>query len=262
MSPLVTLTTDLGDAYAAQVKAVLYRRLPAGTVVDLAHTLPAHGVAEAAFLLLHMARRFPPGTVHLAVVDPGVGSSRAPLGVATDDGSYLVGPDNGLLWPLAQALGRPRAVRLDPTRVVPQGEVSATFEGRDLFAPAAAALASGSSLEYLGSPISPQAYEIPAAMLTPGSASGEIIHIDRFGNLITNVPSQGGPEVGASVVVGIGRAPRRRGVRHRTYSDLTPGGWGVLGSSFGYLEVACREGSAAKRFRARVGAPLRLAWRK
>ncbi|MCI4352831.1 MAG: SAM-dependent chlorinase/fluorinase [Thermoplasmata archaeon] len=260
MSPLVTLSSDLGDAYGAQLKAVLYRRLPPGSVVDLTHSLPAHGVAEAAFLLLHMARRFPAGTVHVAVVDPGVGGPRAPLGIATGDGSVLIGPDNGLLWPLATALGNPRTVRLDPVRVVRQEVVSPTFEGRDLFAPAAALIASGSSLEFLGTPHEPRRYEIPPAEVEPERVKGLVLHIDRFGNIITNIPSSVGPSAGSRLVVRVGRRPSRRGTRQRTYSDLSPASWGVLGSSFGYLELAARESSAAHRFGARVGDRVRVSW--
>lgn len=262
MSPLVTLTTDLGDVYAAQLKAVLYQRLPAGTVVDLTHNLSAHRIPEAAFLLRHMAARFPAGTVHLAVVDPGVGGSRAPAGIATRDGSVLVGPDNGLLWPLAVALGDPRAYRLDPARVASRSAISPTFEGRDLFAPAAALLASGASLEFLGTPFDATPYEIPVPREVRGGREGEILHVDRFGNLITNLPTAEGPALGEAVAVRIGRAPARRGTRHRTYSDLRPGGWGVLVSSFGYLEISCREHSASRRFDAHVGDRVRFAWRK
>lgn len=260
MSPLVTLTTDLGDVYGAQMKAVLYRRLPAGTVVDLSHNLPAHAASEAAFLLLHMARRFPAGTVHVAVVDPGVGGARAPLGIATADGSVLIGPDNGLLWPLATALGRPRGVRLDPARIGHPEEIAPTFEGRDLFAPAAALVASGSSLEFLGTPHEPLRYEIPPARVEPAAADGVVLHIDRFGNIITNIPSPVGPSVGSSLIARIGHGGPHRGTRHRTYSDLRPAAWGVLGSSFGYLELAVREDSAARRFAARVGDRVRLGW--
>ena len=262
MSPLVTLSTDLGDVYGAQLKAMLYRRLPAGSVVDLTHALPAHNVPEAAFLLLHMAQRFPAGTVHVAVVDPGVGGDRAPAGILTADGSILVGPDNGLLWPLATALGNPRAFRLDPARVAAQTAIAPTFEGRDLFAPAAALLALGSSLEFLGSPLEPQQYEIPAAHLSAGTADGVVLHVDRFGNIITNFPSSAGPPVGDVVTARIGHGPTRRGLRQRTYDDLLPTGWGVLGSSFGYLEISARENSAAKRFTAHVGDRVRLSWSK
>lgn len=262
MSPLVTLTTDIGDVYAAQMKAVLYRRLAAGSVVDLAHNLPAHEVPEAAFLLLHMAQRFPPGTVHVAVVDPGVGGPRAPLGISTRDGSVLVGPDNGVLWPLATVLGDPKGYRLDPGRVASHSAVSPTFEGRDLFAPAAALLASGASLEYLGSPFEPTKYDIPVARVGDDVIDARVLHVDRFGNIITNAPSTAGPDVGKALTVRLGRGPLRQGVRHRTYADLRAGGWGVLGSSFGLLELSCREASAAARFRAHVGDPVRLAWRK
>jgi S-adenosyl-L-methionine hydrolase (adenosine-forming) len=262
MSPLVTLTSDLGDVYGAQLKAMLYRRLPAGSVVDLTHTLPAHGVPEAAFLLLHMAQRFPAGTVHVAVVDPGVGSERAPAAIATADGSILVGPDNGLLWPLATQLGKPRAFRLDPNRIAAQGSVSPTFEGRDLFAPAAVLLASGTSLEFLGIPLEPYRYEIPVAPVGPTGIDAVVLHIDRFGNIITNAPSTQGPPVGTPMEVRIGRGPIRRGTRRRTYSDLSTTGWGVIGSSFGYLELSCRESSAARRFGTHVGDRVRLAWRK
>ncbi|MCI4348198.1 MAG: SAM-dependent chlorinase/fluorinase [Thermoplasmata archaeon] len=262
MSPLVTLTSDLGDAYGAQMKAVLYRRLPPGSVVDLTHTLPTHSVAEAGFLLLHMARRFPAGTVHVAVVDPGVGGKRAPIGIATADGSVLIGPDNGLLWPLAMALGNPRALRLDPTRIIHQEVVSPTFEGRDLFAPAAALVASGSSLEFLGTPHEPHRYEIPPCEVEPGGAEGVVLHIDRFGNIITNIPSSVGPAVGSRLAARIGGGSRRLGTRQRTYSDLRPAAWGVIGSSFGYLELAARESSAARRFEGRVGDRVLIRWPK
>jgi S-adenosyl-L-methionine hydrolase (adenosine-forming) len=262
MAPLVTLTTDVGDVYAAQMKAVMYRRLPAGSVIDLAHALPAHAIAEAAFLFLHMAQRFPPGTVHVAVVDPGVGGSRAPLGILTGEGSILIGPDNGLLWPLAQALGNPRSYRLDPARVAGSVPVSATFEGRDLFAPAAVLVASGSSLEYLGTPIDPQRYEIPVAKIGPDGIEAVVLHIDRFGNIITNAPSSEGPSVGGALTVRFGRGPTRATVRQRTYSDLRSGGWGVLGSSFGFLEISRRESSAAKQFGAHVGDRVRFVWRR
>ena len=161
--PLVTLTTDVGWAYAAQMKAVLYRALPDATVVDLTHEIRPHAVAEAAFLLRHMARGFPRGAVHLAVVDPGVGGRRAPIAIRTREGAHLVGPDNGVLWPLAEELGFRAAVRLDPARVVARRGLSRTFEGRDLFAPAAARIAGGTPIGTLGRPIRP----VPLTLARP-----------------------------------------------------------------------------------------------
>jgi S-adenosylmethionine hydrolase len=259
MTRLVTLTTDIGEAYAAQMKAVLYRRLPPGAVVDLTHRIAPHAIAEAAFLLLHMCRGFPAGTVHLAVIDPGVGGERAPIAIATRDGSCLVGPDNGILAPLAEALGEPRAVRLDPARVTAEGTVSATFEGRDLFAPAAAFLATDCPLERLGPALSFQPYRIPAATRLAKGAVGEVLHIDVFGNAVTNVPTEWAPPPGSTVRV---RSGRRRWVleRRRTYSDLAVGALAVLGSSFGLLEVSARERRAADRLRLVVGSRLRFEW--
>lgn len=256
---LVTLTTDLGASYAAQMKGVLYSRLAPGQVVDLAHDLPRHALREGAFLLAAMARRFPRGTVHVAVLDPGVGGERAPIAIRTREGSYLVGPDNGVLSYLGDELGLRACVRLDPRRVVPGRTPSATFEGRDLFAPAAARLAAGTPLGRLGPPHRPLRLPPPRADRSPGLVTGEILHVDHFGNLITSIPSDwiplGDPAV--RVALGRGRAPRPF-PRVRTYEDLARGSPGLLGSSFGTIELAVREGSAARRFHLRTGDTLRF----
>ena len=255
---LVTLTTDLGSAYAAQMKAVLYRALPPGHVVDIAHDLPAHGIDEASFLLRHIGAAFPAGTVHVAVVDPGVGGSRAPVAVRCRDGTFLVGPDNGLLYPLAHHLGIAGVVRLDPGRVRPGGTVSATFEGRDVFAPAAARLATGTRLPSLGRPHSLTAHPLPTPTRSGGWARGTVLHVDRFGNAITNLPTAWFPDTGGRVRLRLGRRsltlPRRR-----TYSELSRGALGILGSSFGTLEVSAREARAADRLRLAVGREVDLA---
>jgi S-adenosylmethionine hydrolase len=248
---LVTLTTDLGSAYAAQMKAVLYRSVPPGHVVDITHDLVAHRIPEAAFLLERIAPGFPSGTVHVAVVDPGVGGARAGVAVRCSDGTLLVGPDNGLLWPVAQRLGVDAAVRIDPTRLVHGQSPSATFEGRDVFAPAAAHLALGRKLERLGSRVRLTPMPLAAAARRRGQVEGEVVHVDRFGNAITNVPSDWVPE-GAVVQVSWGRR-RRTLSRVRTYSDLEAGGGGLIGSSFGTLELSWREDSAARRLLLQVG---------
>ncbi|HTW54894.1 MAG TPA: SAM-dependent chlorinase/fluorinase [Thermoplasmata archaeon] len=258
-APIVTLSSDVGAAYAAQMKAVLVRSVGAGRIVELAHDLPAHGVGEAAFLLRAMARGFPAGTVHLAVVDPGVGGVRRPLAIQCADGSVLVGPDNGLLWPLAVALGRPRAYALDPARVGDRGRVGTTFDGRDLFAPAAARIATGTPVRSLGRPHAPVRYELPSATRRPGRLVGSVVHLDRFGNVILTIPSDWRPRSVRSVRFSVGR---RRGsatvVDH--YAAIPPGRYGLLPSSFGTLEICRRESSAAHRLRARVGAPATVGW--
>jgi S-adenosyl-L-methionine hydrolase (adenosine-forming) len=257
---LITLTTDIGSAYAAQMKAVLARRLPPGHVVDLAHDLRPHAIGEAAFLLWAMAVGFPAGTVHVAVVDPGVGGRRAPIVIECADGSTLVGPDNGVLMPLAAALGRPKAFRIDLERLRTRGRVGTTFDGRDVFAPVAARLAERTGAARLGRPMRPHAYSLPVARRTRTGAVGEVLHEDRFGNLITNVPSEW-------VTTGIDRLRLRfgRGAAWRlpfvtSYEALGTGRAGLLGSSFGFLEVAVAGGNAARRFRATVGRKVAVRW--
>ncbi|HUJ78618.1 MAG TPA: SAM-dependent chlorinase/fluorinase [Thermoplasmata archaeon] len=260
---LVTLTTDIGWAYAAQMKGVLHTLAPGVPVVDLAHDLPAHGVREAAFLLRQMAGTFPPGSVHVAVVDPGVGGRRRPIAIECVDGTLLVGPDNGVLTPLAQAR-RVRSIRAVRPGAVGLGadEVSATFEGRDLFARAAALLARGTPIERLGPAVGSIA---PSPLVPPRprphGADGTIVHVDRFGNLVSDVPAAWLPEGVPMLDVRIGgrRAPRLS--RRRTYEEFgPPGSLGLLGSSFGTVEVAAREASAARSLGASAGDALRLDW--
>ena len=257
---LITLTSDLGSAYAAQMKAVLVHRLRPGQVVDLAHDLRPHAVGEAAFLLRSMAGGFPPGTVHVAVIDPGVGGRRAPIAIECADGSTLVGPDNGVLLPLAEQLGRPRAYRIDPQRLDARGRIGTTFDGRDLFAPTAARLARGTPAHRLGVRIQPHHYAVPAAVRTRSGGRGEVLHVDRFGNLITNLPTEWLPRGARRVEVRLGRGARRTLPVASSYEALGRGGVGVLGSSFGLLEVSESEGSAARRLRAVVGTPAEVTW--
>lgn len=255
---VVTLTTDIGSAYAAQMKAVLLERLGPGRIVDIAHDLPAHRIEEAAFLLARIGPAFPRGTVHVAVVDPGVGGARAPIAARCREGSFLVGPDNGVLAPLATRLGVAETRRIDPGRFPRRRSVSATFEGRDVFAPAAALLASGRALRSLGAlwRLSPLA--LPEPERSGARVRGTVLHVDHFGNAITNIPSSWFPDEAVVVVARLGRGTRRL-ARRRTYSDLSRGAVGLLGSSFGTLEVAQREGRAAETLSLRVGSRVVLA---
>jgi hypothetical protein len=236
MPPIITLLTDFGtaDGYVAEMKGAILTALPTATLVDVTHDIRAQDVDAARLVLSRYWRRFPLGTVHVVVVDPGVGSSRAALAVSAD-GRLLVAPDNGVLSP-ALLMPDARAVSLH----VPPG-ASSTFHGRDVFAPAAAALAAGAPLEQVGSP-----YPSPLVRCTPepartddGAIRGEIITIDRFGNAITNVP---GPLPGYGVWVGAMHLPL-----HHTYADVAPGEPVALTGSSGLIEVAVREGSAAQR---------------
>lgn len=254
---LLTLTSDLGAAYSAQVKAVLVRSVAPDRILELTHDLPARGVAEAAFLLRAIGVRFPAGTVHLAVVDPGVGGWRAPLAIACADGSCLIGPDNGLLVPLAQALGDPRAYRIDERRLRRDPRVGTTFDARDVFAPAAAQVARGGRPSSLGPRIRPVDLSLPEARRRGGTIDGTTVHIDRFGNVITNVPTGWVPPGAERLRIRIG-AVRRSVPWATSYEQIGAGRLGALGSSFGTVELAVAEGNAARRLRTRVGAPVRV----
>lgn len=233
MRPLITLLTDFGtaDGYVAEMKGVLYSLASDVQVVDLSHDVPPQDVELARLTLARYWRRFPTGTVHLAVVDPGVGTARACLAVESDR-RFLVGPDNGVLSP-ALLLADARAVSLP----VPS-TASRTFHGRDVFAPAAAALIRGASLDDLGptadAPVVRRTKE--AVRREDGAVLGEVIAIDRFGNAITNL-------LGArsGVVAAGGRPVPIRG----TYADVAAGAAVAISGSTGLLEIAVREGSAA-----------------
>jgi S-adenosylmethionine hydrolase len=170
-----------------------------------------------------------------------------------------VGPDNGVLSLAAEALGGGRAVRVDPDRLSPDGVTSATFEGRDVFAPAAAALASGRALSGLGSPTAWKVLRWPTPKRRPDGVEGEVVYLDVFGNAITNIPVEALPEESGELRLRVGRGRARRIRRKRTYADLTPGGIGVVGSSFGLIELAVRDGSAANRLGIALGDRVALA---
>ena len=241
MPPIITLLTDFGtaDGYVGEMKGVLLSHEPAVIIADIAHDVPPQDVEAGRLALARYWMRFPEGTVHLAVVDPGVGGSRAAIAVECER-RFLVGPDNGVLSP-ALLHREARCVRLaiPPT-------ASPTFHGRDVFAPAAAQLACGTPLDVLG-----EAYRDPMIRRTPeavrrddGAIGGAVITIDRFGNLVTNLMSRRGGVIeyaGQSLPI------------VRTYSDVESGALVALVGANGLVEVALRDGSAAERLRARRG---------
>ena len=233
MRSVVTLLTDFGtaDGYVAEVKGTILSRAPEAVLVDVTHDLAAQDIEAGRLALARYWRKFPPGTVHLAVVDPDVGSARPALAVASD-GRFLVGPDNGILSP-ALLVGGARAVALP----VPPS-ASPTFHARDVFAPAAAMLASGSPVDALGTPVDDPVIRrtAEARRLPDGTIEGQIIAVDRFGNAVTNlVAAHGGV-----VEVGTLKLPVRR-----TYADVTPGMPLALSGSSGLVEIAVRDGNAA-----------------
>lgn len=222
--------------------------------VDITHDVPPQAVRVGAYLLWSVAPLFPPGTVHCAVVDPGVGTSRAALAVASG-GQYFVGPDNGLLVPAARRCGAAVVYRLTEPAYW-RTPVSATFHGRDVFAPVAAHLARGVPLEALGEPAGEYVdLVVPAGRWDGTALRGEVLSIDPFGNLVTTIPGaliQHLAGVGA-VTVETESGTLRASVA-RTFGDVAHGDAVVFVGSDGVVEVAINGGSAAARTGASVGA--------
>jgi S-adenosylmethionine hydrolase len=250
VSPVITLLTDFGsrDGYVAAVKGVLLARCPGATLVDVTHEIPPGDVAAAAFVLGQATPYFPGGSVHLAVVDPGVGSERRAVACAIADQLY-VAPDNGLLTRVLEGEANVLAHRIEhPALRLPSP--SHVFHGRDLFAPAAAHLASGAPLAAVGSKLASESL-VRAAWPEPslGADGGEgcVVYVDRFGNLVSNLPVGPEPPQGAVAVAG-----REVPIR-RAYSDVSLGSLVALCGSSGLLEIALNRGSAAEALGAGPG---------
>lgn len=250
---VITLLTDFGtsDVYAGVLRGVLLREAPGSVVVDLSHEVPPHAAAVAALMLGDAVPFFPDATVHLVVVDPGVGSLRRALAVRTAR-AFGVGPDNGVLTPL---LEQAETVVAIDERAWMRPPASRTFHGRDLFAPAAAALARGAKLETLGSPAQDPVRLRAAGPVREGNAlRGEVLHVDRFGNLITNVP---GESLAAWERFEVEIAGRRVAGPAPNYQEGDEPLRALFGSS-GRLEISLREGDAARALGARAGESLRV----
>jgi S-adenosyl-L-methionine hydrolase (adenosine-forming) len=244
--PIVTLTTDFGtrDFYVAAMKAVLIRRCPDVRLLDVTHAVPRHDVLCGSITLERAVDGFPPGTVHLAVVDPGVGTDRRLLVTAIKD-QLIVCPDNGLItWPWRR-LGPGKAHELTWR---PPGDVSHTFHGRDVMAPVAGLLADGATLREVSRPI-----DDPVLLdITPADSldRARVIHIDHFGNATTNVMYD---TLREQTVRQVAVKGRKVGKIRRTYWDVAPGKPLALVGSSGLLEIAVRDGSAADDLKIRVG---------
>lgn len=251
MPRIVTLTTDFGtgSAYMAQLKAALLRAAPPPTLVDIAHDLPAHDIRGAAWLVGQACLSFPPGTLHIVVVDPGVGTSRPLAWAQIGDQDFLC-PDNGVLsWALRRA-PLVAARRLE----VPRG-AAATFHGRDVLVPAAVRLLGGMPPESLGPSLDDlMRIPWPEPRETATGLVGEIIHIDAFGNLVSNLPADLWPRVAATGRLRVGEHEITTLVR--TYGDAPAGTVVALVGSQGFIEVAVVEGRGDVRLAAAERTPV------
>ena len=260
--PIITLTTDFGskDPFAGIMKGVILNINPLATIVDITHDISPQNIIEAAFAIETSYSYFPYRAIHVVVVDPGVGSARRPIIVATDH-HYLVGPDNGVFSRVYKTSESIEVIHVSADHYfLPQR--SSTFHGRDVFAPVAAWLSKGINISRFGDPV------IDFVTLPiPGTATpeaniieGEVVSIDRFGNLITNIPhkeiyelSQRLPEGKIQCTVKGMEAPFRR-----YYSEAEDSGLHSLVNSFGYLEFFVNRGSASADFEIAVGEKVRV----
>ncbi|HEY7424763.1 MAG TPA: SAM-dependent chlorinase/fluorinase [Gemmataceae bacterium] len=260
IDPLITLTTDFGSGshYVAAAKGVLLALNPEVRLVDLSHDIPPQDLRHAAFFLLSTLPYFPPEALHVVVVDPGVGGQRSILYVELANLRVLV-PDNGCwTWLIEGERRRPRVIRLAEKRFW-RSRVSDTFHGRDIFAPVAANLSLGLDPRQLGPVVSDWVrLDRPAPRHSSQGIAGEVLYIDHFGNLLSNIPGE------ALTLDDRPKCVRVAGVEvpHivRTYSDTEPGTLLALVSSGEWLEVAVNRGSAAQLLGAGVGTPVTLDW--
>jgi S-adenosyl-L-methionine hydrolase (adenosine-forming) len=250
--PRITLLTDFGSSggYAAAMKGMIASIAAHVRVDDAAHDIRSGDIAGAAIALWRYWDLYPPRTVHVVVVDPGVGSDRRGLAVEADD-RFLVGPDNGVFTHVLRTADSVRAVSLT-AREYFAPSVSATFHGRDVFAPVAAHLANGVPLEGFGPPVDdPVRLEWSEPRHSGGEIRGEVVHADHYGNLVSNIP---GELCTPDSLVRVGE--RTIGRVKRTYADVDRGELVALVGSVGLLEVSVRDGSAADYLAAGVGAPV------
>lgn len=247
--PIITFLTDYGtaDSYVGEVKGVLLSLAPGCTVIDLTHEVSPGDVAGAAYVLARTWGRYPDGSVHLVIVDPGVGTSRAALALRVA-GQNFVGPDNGLFGALAPLPG------LEAVELAVPARASSTFHGRDVFAPAAAALARNVPLADLGVAHRQAPVRLPARepVYEGKTVIGDVTYVDRYGNLATNLTTAVVPAYAILEVESLVIGPLRG-----TFNDVPPGGLVAYVGSGGYVEIAVRGGSAARRLGLGVGGKIR-----
>lgn len=257
---LITLTTDFGTGgrYVAEMKGVLYRQAPGVTVVDLSHEIPPQDLAAGARFLEQSTTGFPAGTVHLAVIDPGVGTDREIVAVHAH-GQFYLGPDNGLFgWTKG---GLTEAVAIDLARLDLKA-VSHTFHGRDIMAPAAAWLARGAKLTDLGEPLDEfvKLPEVEQPIATGEHLEGRVVEVDHYGNLITNVPIETLADAPHGDRLRITLGDHETYGLWQTYGDQPPNTLLALVGSTGHIELAITNGNAAKMLFAGVGSAVHFDW--
>lgn len=256
-SGIISFLSDFGleDGYVGIVKGVILGINHSARIVDITHQIPHGSILDAAFVLQEAWQSFPEGTVHLAVVDPGVGTARRPLAVEGNN-HFFVGPDNGLFHPIIDRYPSSKIVHLNKKQYL-RPEISKTFHGRDIFAPVAAHLSTGVSLHALGSSLSdPAPLPVPVPEIRKDLLLGEVVRVDHFGNLITNIDEKtlekflgtdkAAIQIGSFYIRGIAQ----------TYGDVAPGEAIALIGSAGFLEIVVNLGRASDLTGLGAGNPL------
>src|SRR6056297_43025 len=262
MHPVITLTTDFGiqDHYVGAMKAVLISISENARLIDISHQIPPQDIMAGAWVVRNSAMLFPPGSVHLVVVDPGVGTRRKPIAIKIED-QYFVGPDNGI-FSLITDQYEYEGVELT-NRGFWQKNPSSTFHGRDIFAPVAAHLANGVKLSELGRPIEKlQTYRWAVPISDKDGVQGWIVHIDHFGNLISNIPASMIREAGdgANIKIYVGNTIFNTMVS--TFGDVPDGEPAAYIGSSGMLEIAINKGDAREMLGVEKGAQISIVVQK
>jgi len=254
--PIITLTTDFGtkDGYVGAVKGVIKKINPEVEVVDITHQIEPFDVLGAAFALNNFYRYFPKETIHMVVVDPRVRSSRQPLLIKSEDFSF-VGPDNGM-FSFVYRNERITEIIVLSNKKYFLAELSSTFHARDVFAPVAAYLSLGVDIKKFGS-TAKECFKliIPEPKSSKKGLSGEIIHIDDFGNLVTNIVAEFLQDKKIVRIV-VGKKQIKRIAR--SYFDIPEKGVGALVGSSGFLEIAINQGNADKALKGKIGTSVRI----
>jgi S-adenosylmethionine hydrolase len=252
---MITLTTDFGlkDPYAAEMKAVILGISPNAVIIDITHEVAKFNVRMGAYVLSSAAPYFPRGTIHVAVVDPGVGTQRRPILIQTKQG-FFVGPDNGILVMATENQGIKRIYEITNPKFM-LSKVSSTFHGRDVFAPAAAHLTSGVNPAEFGPEIREVAKpEFAKVTRRKNLLVGEVLHVDNFGNIITNVRETELSRIRVKERVNVELPDHKLKLKFcRAYADAKPQQPLALIGSHSYLEIAMNQGDAAAKFNTKAG---------
>jgi S-adenosylmethionine hydrolase len=262
--PVIGLFTDYGwdDPYVSQLKGVILTINPNARILDLTHSVTPFNIIEGSFLLDECAEEFPAGTIFVAVIDPQVGTERDPILVESGKGKFFIGPDNGLFTRVLAHEGFVKAWVLDKPEVFREGDISRTFHGRDIFGPIAAHLANGSDPEKLGTPTKTlQSLPDQEPAFTNGLIYAQVVHVDRFGNVILNM--QSGSDMadklkdGTLVKISVGKESFSAPLV-KTYGEVDKGRLILLYGGTGYLEIGMNQGSAVKMLKVEPGTPIFL----